>query len=158
VLTVSVDIRFFANYTSVQIDHPSGDNCMIPDHVDSPLLCFIGAFARGHGYTCGGAGRLSNKPVRVLIGFPPGQATDVLGRALTVKMGQQLGQQFVVENKPGVAGIIATQAAMSSRRMLYVARHRAARWQLTRLYSKLPYDRSRTSCRWQGSRSCLWCW
>ena len=55
-----------------------------------------------------------NKPVRMLIGFPPGQATDTLGRAIAQKLSQQLGQQFVVENKPGAAGIIATQAAMSS--------------------------------------------
>ena len=37
-----------------------------------------------------------------------------MGRAIAQKLSQQLGQQFVVENKPGAAGIIATQAAMSS--------------------------------------------
>ncbi len=63
-----------------------------------------------------------NKPVRMLIGFPPGQATDTLGRAIAQKLSLQLGQQFVVENKPGAAGIIATQAAMSApARRLHVA-------------------------------------
>ena len=55
-----------------------------------------------------------NKPVRVLTGFPPGQATDVLGREIAVRLQQALGQQFYVDNKPGAAGIIATQAAMTA--------------------------------------------
>lgn len=42
-----------------------------------------------------------SKPVRVIIGFPAGSSTDVLGRALANKMGQLSGQQFIVENRPG---------------------------------------------------------
>ena len=42
------------------------------------------------------------KPVRVLIGFPPGQATDTLGRAVAARLSEQAwGQQFYVDNKPG---------------------------------------------------------
>ena len=83
-----------------------------------------------------------SKPVRVLIGFPPGQATDTLGRAMTVKMGQQLGQQFVVENKPGAAGIIATQAAMSAPADGYnlLVSSSGPLAVNPGLYSKLPYD------------------
>jgi tripartite-type tricarboxylate transporter receptor subunit TctC len=55
-----------------------------------------------------------NKPVKVLTGFPAGQATDVLGRAVAQKLNEALGQQFFVDNKPGAAGIIATQAAMAA--------------------------------------------
>jgi tripartite-type tricarboxylate transporter receptor subunit TctC len=55
-----------------------------------------------------------NKTVRVLIGFPPGQATDTLGRAVAQKLQESLGQQFYVDNKPGASGSIATQLAMQS--------------------------------------------
>ena len=54
------------------------------------------------------------KPVRVLIGFPPGQATDTLGRAVAQKLQEAWGQQFYVDNKPGASGSIATQMAMQS--------------------------------------------
>ena len=83
-----------------------------------------------------------NKPVRMLIGFPPGQATDTLGRAVAQKLSQQLGQQFVVENKPGAAGIIATQAAMSSPPDGYTLLVSSSGPLAVNpgLYSKLPYD------------------
>ena len=83
-----------------------------------------------------------NKPVRMLIGFPPGQATDTLGRAIAQKLSQQLGQQFVVENKPGAAGIIATQAAMSSPPDGYTLLISSSGPLAVNpgLYSKLPYD------------------
>ena len=83
-----------------------------------------------------------NKPVRMLIGFPPGQATDTLGRAVAQKLSQQLGQQFVVENKPGAAGIIATQAAMSAPPDGYTLLVSSSGPLAVNpgLYSKLPYD------------------
>ncbi len=83
-----------------------------------------------------------NKPVRMLIGFPPGQATDTLGRAVAQKLSQQLGQQFVVENKPGAAGIIATQSAMSSPPDGYTLLISSSGPLAVNpgLYSKLPYD------------------
>jgi tripartite-type tricarboxylate transporter receptor subunit TctC len=50
------------------------------------------------------------KPVRVIIPFPPGGTLDALGRALAQKLSDQMGQQFVVENKPGGNGIIGADA------------------------------------------------
>lgn len=47
-----------------------------------------------------------SKLVRVVIPFPPGGTLDTLGRALAQKLGEQLGQPIVVENKPGGNGII----------------------------------------------------
>jgi tripartite-type tricarboxylate transporter receptor subunit TctC len=53
-----------------------------------------------------------NAPVRVLSGFPAGTTADISARVVGAKMGQILGQQFVVENRPGAASSIAgTQAA-----------------------------------------------
>lgn len=83
-----------------------------------------------------------NKPVKVLTGFPPGQATDVLGREIAARLSEQLGQQFYVDNKPGAAGIIATQQAMNSPADGYTLLLSSSGPLAVNpgLYSKLPYD------------------
>ena len=51
-----------------------------------------------------------NKPVRVIIPFPPGGTLDTVGRTLAQKLSEQTGQSFVVENKPGGNGTIGADA------------------------------------------------
>lgn len=46
------------------------------------------------------------RPVKVIIPFPPGGTLDTVGRALAAKLSEQLGQSFVVENRPGGNGVI----------------------------------------------------
>ncbi len=46
------------------------------------------------------------KPVRVLIPWPPGGSNDVVGRIVMQRVGEALGQQFVIENRAGAAGTI----------------------------------------------------
>lgn len=55
-----------------------------------------------------------NGPIRVLVGFAPGGATDVVARQLGEKLKDLLGQTIVVDNKPGAGGMIATQLLKSS--------------------------------------------
>lgn len=55
-----------------------------------------------------------NKPVRMIVPFPAGGATDVLARALSQKLGDKLGQSIVVENRPGAGGTIGSQAVAQS--------------------------------------------
>ena len=50
------------------------------------------------------------RPVKLIVPFPPGGPTDVMGRTAAKAMGDVLGQSFVVENKPGAAGNIGTDA------------------------------------------------
>ena len=54
------------------------------------------------------------KPVRFVVPFPPGGSTDVLGRIVAAKLGEALGQQFVVDNRSGAGGIIGTDAVVQA--------------------------------------------
>jgi tripartite-type tricarboxylate transporter receptor subunit TctC len=51
-----------------------------------------------------------NKPVRVIVPFPPGGTLDLVGRMLAQKMGESTGQTFVIENRPGGNGFIGADA------------------------------------------------
>jgi tripartite-type tricarboxylate transporter receptor subunit TctC len=54
------------------------------------------------------------RPVRFVVGFPAGEAPDIVARLITQKLSKQLGQQFVVENQPGAGSNIATEAVVSA--------------------------------------------
>ena len=55
-----------------------------------------------------------NKPIRVIVPWPPGQATDLAARIVAEKLAVSMGQPFVVENKPGAGGAIGTEAVAKS--------------------------------------------
>jgi tripartite-type tricarboxylate transporter receptor subunit TctC len=56
-----------------------------------------------------GAQDYPNKPVRLVVGFTPGSVADITARVLGNRMGQILGQQFVIENKPGAGSNLAAE-------------------------------------------------
>jgi tripartite-type tricarboxylate transporter receptor subunit TctC len=51
-----------------------------------------------------------DKPIRLLLPFPAGGAVDIVARVMTAKMSEDLGKPFIIENKSGAGGIIATDA------------------------------------------------
>jgi tripartite-type tricarboxylate transporter receptor subunit TctC len=53
-----------------------------------------------------------SRPVRVIVGFPPGSAPDIMARLAAQWLSERLGQQFVVENRPGAGSNIATEAVV----------------------------------------------
>ena len=83
-----------------------------------------------------------NKPIRMVVGFAAGGISDVLGRAIAIPMSKQLGQQVVVENKPGAGTTIAGDFTVRSAPDGYniwlqdITTHAIN----TTLYPKLPYD------------------
>ena len=50
-----------------------------------------------------------NGPVRIVVGFPPGGGTDALARVVSVRLTEMWKQQVIVENKGGVAGVLAAE-------------------------------------------------
>lgn len=82
-----------------------------------------------------------SKPVRVIVPFPPGGASDALARTVGQKMGEQLGQTFVIENKPGAASTIGIAEAAKTPADGYTILLAAAPYVITQyVYPKLSYD------------------
>ncbi len=55
-----------------------------------------------------------DKPVRILVPFPPGGGTDIQARLLSVAFQKSMGQNFLIDNRTGASGLIATQLAIDS--------------------------------------------
>jgi tripartite-type tricarboxylate transporter receptor subunit TctC len=49
-----------------------------------------------------------SKPIRLIVGYPPGGSNDIVARIVAVPLSQILGQQVIVENKPGASGVMAS--------------------------------------------------
>jgi tripartite-type tricarboxylate transporter receptor subunit TctC len=81
-----------------------------------------------------------NRPVRVVVPFPPGGVNDTVGRMFATQLGERLGKQFVVENRAGAASIVGSEIVANAPRdgytLLVISIVNAVNpW----LY-KLPYD------------------
>src|SRR5215813_4591710 len=65
------------------------------------IACIAASAARAEDYPA--------RPVRIIVGFGPGSSADITGRVLAQRLSQVLGQQFVVEPRPGAGSNIAAQ-------------------------------------------------
>ena len=80
------------------------------------------------------------RPVRLIVGFGAGSTADILARLIGQWLSERLGQQFVVENRPGAGGNIATEAVVRSAADGYTLLLAGSNDAInTKLYEKLPY-------------------
>jgi len=94
------------------------------------------------GAAAGWAQAYPAKPIRFVIPFPPGGSTDLLGRIIGQQWAELMGQQVIIDNRGGAAGIIGVENAARSAPDGYtlVLGHIGTFGVGPSLYSKLPYD------------------
>ena len=82
------------------------------------------------------------RPIRMIVGFPPGGFTDLLGRQVADRLSPVFGQQIVVENRSGAAGVIGAEIVAKAKPDGYtlLMGHNNSNAVAPLLYSKLPYD------------------
>src|SRR5919107_163143 len=64
----------------------------------------------GHSQPASGIPAYPTRPIRVVVPFASGSATDIMTRLLAPHMSRQLGQPLVIENRPGAAGVLGSEA------------------------------------------------
>jgi tripartite-type tricarboxylate transporter receptor subunit TctC len=113
--------------------------------VKCPLIVAIavfGAFPLKGWPQAGARHEYPHKPLRWVVGFPAGGVSDLLTRTVAQRLSESLGQQIVVDNRPGASGIVACELAAKAPADGYT-------WMLgeasthsvnTSLFKKLPYD------------------
>jgi tripartite-type tricarboxylate transporter receptor subunit TctC len=83
-----------------------------------------------------------SRPIKIVLGFPPGGATDILSRDFAAKLSEELKQQVIIENRPGAGGTIGADQVAKAAPDGYTltigttSNHAIAQ----SLYKKLPYD------------------
>lgn len=88
-----------------------------------------------------GAQAYPDRPVRLIVGFPPGGAADILGRIAAQKLSDALGQQVVVDNRGGAGGLIATEIAAKASADGYTLLFTSIPHVInSHLYRKVAYD------------------
>ena len=98
------------------------------------IACAGAALACAEGYPA--------KPVRLIVPYPPGGGTDIFARLVGAKLTEALGQPFVIEQRPGAAGVIGAEAAAKSAPDGYtIVIGQASNLAINAsLMKKLPYD------------------
>ncbi len=105
-------------------------------------ICLI-AFGLAAAAPVGSAAALDypTRPVRWVVGYPPGGATDIIARLIGQRLSERLGQQFVIENKPGAGNNIATESVINAEPDGYtVLLVNPANYINTSLYANLKFN------------------
>ncbi len=108
-----------------------------------PVCCLAvvaGAAAQAQPVATGSGHTYPAKPIRLIVPYPPGGGTDVIARTLAQKMTEVMGQQVLVDNRPGANGIIGSDVVAKAAPDGYTALITLATHVINpALYAKLPY-------------------
>jgi tripartite-type tricarboxylate transporter receptor subunit TctC len=105
------------------------------------LLAMIGLLGLALAPPAGAQEAWPTRPIRMVIAFPPGGPTDLVARVLAERMGRELGQPVVIENRPGANGNIGHEAVARAEPDGQVVLYNTSSIALSAvLYQKLPYD------------------
>jgi tripartite-type tricarboxylate transporter receptor subunit TctC len=75
---------------------------------------FFTALALAFAFSLANAQSYPSKPIRIIIPFPPGNTTDIMSRLIAPRMSERLGQQVIVENRPGASGMLGLDYVVKS--------------------------------------------
>src|SRR3978361_2230694 len=93
-------------------DAAAGRNCMASRRTAIFMIAIgFSALASIDGAS---AADYPTRPVRWVVGYPPGGATDIIARLIAQRLSERLGQQFIIENKPGAGNNIGTEAVINA--------------------------------------------
>ncbi|SDE52238.1 Bug family tripartite tricarboxylate transporter substrate binding protein [Belnapia rosea] len=105
------------------------------------VLLLVMALAAITGQTSPQTAAWPTQPVRMVVAFPPGGATDVMARLLAQRLTAEIGQNVIVENRAGASGIVGSEAvakaAPDGYTLLFAPSSHAT---LSELYPSLPFD------------------
>jgi len=98
----------------------------------SAVLPFSAAFAAGEVYP--------DKPVRLIVPFPPGGSNDIIGRLIAAQLTERLAKQVFVDNRGGAGGVLGSEVAAKAQPDGYTLLIISAAYAINTSLYKLPYD------------------
>jgi tripartite-type tricarboxylate transporter receptor subunit TctC len=105
-----------------------------------PLMCVLAAASLAAA-PASAQQDFPSKPLRIIVGVAPGGATDILARVIGAKLGENLRQQVIVDNRPGANHIIGGQLTAKSPPDGYTIQVVPEGWVInSSMYAKLPFD------------------
>jgi len=106
----------------------------------SALLTVAAVLAMASPGAAGAQGRYPSKPVRIVVPFAPGGATDFVARFLADRLTRRTGQPFIVDNRVGAGGVIGIQSVYTSPPDGYTLLVASGSYAVNPAVMKLPYD------------------
>jgi len=106
----------------------------------APALCVL-AVAGASSASAFAQSGYPNKPIKIVVPYPPGGAVDVVTRKMAQKLTEQMGQSFIIDNKPGGTGTIGAQAVARAEPDGYTLMANDTTYSLLpHIFKKLPFD------------------
>ena len=117
-------------------------NCRLYACLAAIMLLAVPSIGAAQSAPAGTAQPYPNRPVRIIVCFPPGSSPDIIARIVSNKLTSQWGQQMIVDTRPGATGIIGVEAAKNATPDGYTLLLAGATElaSMPALRSKLPYD------------------